>query len=173
MVRGNSPMCACAPSSARHRRRINMVAARGRRGRRRKMSIFDAAMRDEKAGILSSRSRGKSMARARRGLCRLRSVVARSSRRPSRELRAHTPLEPRRNGHSAPRVRVGREREHTRPHLEETFSIEGRTQAIPKRRAVVRARLADGTVREFVATVRIDTPQQRRAPRHAVFCRTS
>jgi aconitate hydratase len=44
---------------------------------------------------------------------------------------------------------------------EEMFSIEGLVAAIPNRKAVVRARRADGTVREFAATVRIDTPQER------------
>jgi aconitate hydratase len=49
---------------------------------------------------------------------------------------------------------------------EETYSIEGLSDAIAKRRAVVRAKRADGSVRELVATVRIDTPQEREYYRH-------
>jgi aconitate hydratase len=49
---------------------------------------------------------------------------------------------------------------------EETYSIEGLSDAIAKRRAVVRANRADGSVRELVATVRIDTPQEREYYRH-------
>jgi aconitate hydratase len=44
---------------------------------------------------------------------------------------------------------------------EETFSIEGLGEAIAKRRVIVRAKHADGSIRELVATVRIDTPQER------------
>jgi aconitate hydratase len=43
----------------------------------------------------------------------------------------------------------------------ETFSIEGLVEAIPERKAIVRAHRADGSLREFVAIVRIDTPQER------------
>jgi aconitate hydratase len=49
---------------------------------------------------------------------------------------------------------------------EEVFSIPGLASAIPKRRAIVCAKRADGSVREFVATVRIDTPQEREYYRH-------
>jgi aconitate hydratase len=49
---------------------------------------------------------------------------------------------------------------------EETFSVTGLAEAIPERKAVVHAKRADGSVREFVATVRIDTPQEREYYRH-------
>jgi aconitate hydratase len=49
---------------------------------------------------------------------------------------------------------------------EETYSVERLTEAISARKAIVRARYADGAVREFVATVRIDTPQEREYYRH-------
>ncbi len=49
---------------------------------------------------------------------------------------------------------------------EETFSFEGLALAIVERKVVVRALRAGGEVREFVATVRIDTPQEREYYRH-------
>jgi aconitate hydratase len=49
---------------------------------------------------------------------------------------------------------------------EETFSIESLAESIASRRVIVRARRADGSVRELVATVRIDTPQEREYYRH-------
>jgi len=49
---------------------------------------------------------------------------------------------------------------------EETFSMEGLADAIVKRKVVVRAKRPDGTVREFSATVRVDTPQEREYYRH-------
>jgi aconitate hydratase len=49
---------------------------------------------------------------------------------------------------------------------EETFSIEGLAEAIAERKVVVRAKRADGSVRELVATVRVDTPQEREYYRH-------
>jgi aconitate hydratase len=49
---------------------------------------------------------------------------------------------------------------------EETFSMEGLASAIVDRKVVVRAKRTDGTVREFSATVRVDTPQEREYYRH-------
>jgi aconitate hydratase len=49
---------------------------------------------------------------------------------------------------------------------EETFSIEHLADAVAKRKVAVKARGVDGKVREFVATVRIDTPQEREYYRH-------
>jgi aconitate hydratase len=49
---------------------------------------------------------------------------------------------------------------------EETFSVTELASAITERKAVVHAKRADGSVREFVATVRIDTPQEREYYRH-------
>jgi aconitate hydratase len=49
---------------------------------------------------------------------------------------------------------------------EETFGIANLVDAIPKRKARVTAKRSDGTSLEFVATVRIDTPQEREYYRH-------
>jgi aconitate hydratase len=49
---------------------------------------------------------------------------------------------------------------------EETFSIGGLAEAIAKRKVVVRAKRPDGSVRELVATIRVDTPQEREYYRH-------
>ncbi|HXX69548.1 MAG TPA: aconitate hydratase AcnA [Polyangiaceae bacterium] len=48
----------------------------------------------------------------------------------------------------------------------EVFSILGLDAAITARRATVQARGAGGTLREFMTTVRIDTPQEREYYRH-------
>jgi aconitate hydratase len=49
---------------------------------------------------------------------------------------------------------------------EETFAIEGLASAIPLRKVTVRAKSDAGRMVEFVATVRIDTPQEREYYRH-------
>jgi aconitate hydratase len=49
---------------------------------------------------------------------------------------------------------------------DETYSITGLADAIREQRAVVSAKRPDNTVREFVTTVRIDTPQEREYYRH-------
>jgi aconitate hydratase len=49
---------------------------------------------------------------------------------------------------------------------EETFSIEDLASAIASGKATVRAKSSDGSLREFVTTVRIDTPQEREYYRH-------
>jgi aconitate hydratase len=49
---------------------------------------------------------------------------------------------------------------------EETFSFEGLAAAIPLRKLTVRAKSADGKVKEFATTIRIDTPQEREYYRH-------
>ncbi len=49
---------------------------------------------------------------------------------------------------------------------EETFSVTDLADAIAERKAIVHARRADGSVREFLTTVRIDTPQEREYYRH-------
>jgi aconitate hydratase len=54
---------------------------------------------------------------------------------------------------------------------EETFSIEGLAEAIAKRKVVVRAKRPDGSVCELVATVRVDTPQEREYYRHGGILR--
>jgi aconitate hydratase len=49
---------------------------------------------------------------------------------------------------------------------EEVFSVENLAAAIPTRKAVVKATRKDGTSKEFTATIRIDTPQEREYYRH-------
>jgi aconitate hydratase len=49
---------------------------------------------------------------------------------------------------------------------EETFSVANLAAAIPTRKALVKATRKDGTVKEFTATVRIDTPQEGEYYRH-------
>ncbi len=49
---------------------------------------------------------------------------------------------------------------------EEIFSIEGLADAIPHRKVTVRAKNDAGRVVDFVATIRIDTPQEREYYRH-------
>jgi aconitate hydratase len=49
---------------------------------------------------------------------------------------------------------------------EETFAVEGLAAAIPLRKVTVRAKSDSGRVVEFVATIRIDTPQEREYYRH-------
>jgi len=81
------------------------------------MSIFDAARRYEKEGVALVILAGK---RVRLGLVtRLGGEGAappRRSRRHRRELRAHSPLEPGRNGRLAAAIRRRRQREHAGAH---------------------------------------------------------
>jgi aconitate hydratase len=49
---------------------------------------------------------------------------------------------------------------------EEVFSIEGLAGAVTSRKITVKAKGADGKTKEFAATVRIDTPQEREYYRH-------
>jgi aconitate hydratase len=49
---------------------------------------------------------------------------------------------------------------------EETFSFDDLASAIPDRKLKVRVLGADGKPRDFTATVRIDTPQEREYYRH-------
>jgi aconitate hydratase len=131
------------------------------------MSIFDAAMRYEKAGIplvvLAGKEYGSGSSRdwAAKGpkLLGVRAVLAESYERIHRSNLVGMgilPLEYEPGESAASLGLTG----------EETYSVEGLSEAISKRRAIVCARLADGTVREFVATVRIDTPQEREYYRH-------
>jgi aconitate hydratase len=131
------------------------------------MSIFDAAMRYQKAGVplfvLAGKEYGSGSSRdwAAKGpkLLGVRAVLAESYERIHRSNLVGMgilPLEYE-SGESATTLGLTGE---------EAFSVEGLAEAIPKRRAVVSARLADGTVREFVATIRIDTPQEREYYRH-------
>ncbi|HXN32232.1 MAG TPA: aconitate hydratase AcnA [Polyangiaceae bacterium] len=131
------------------------------------MSIFDAAMRYEKAGVplvvLAGKEYGSGSSRdwAAKGpkLLGVRAVLAESYERIHRSNLVGMGILPLEYeaGESATTLGLTGE---------EAYSIEGLAEAIPKRRAVVCARLADGTVREFAATVRIDTPQEREYYRH-------
>jgi aconitate hydratase len=49
---------------------------------------------------------------------------------------------------------------------EEVFSVEGLAAAVTARKVKVKAKGADGKTKEFTATVRIDTPQEREYYRH-------
>ncbi len=84
----------------------------------------------------------------------MRAVLAESYERIHRS-------QPGRHGHPAARVRAGGERRSLGLTGEEEYSIAGLKSAIAQRRVVVSAKHADGSVRELVATVRIDTPQER------------
>jgi aconitate hydratase len=131
------------------------------------MSIFDAAVRYEKAGIplvvLAGKEYGSGSSRdwAAKGpkLLGVRAVIAESYERIHRSNLVGMgilPLEYAPGESAAVLGLTG----------EETFSIGGLTDAIPTRKATVRARRADGAVREFTTTVRIDTPQEREYYRH-------
>jgi aconitate hydratase len=131
------------------------------------MSIFDAAMRYAKAGVplivLAGKEYGSGSSRdwAAKGpkLLGVRAVIAESYERIHRSNLVGMGILPLEYeaGESASTLGLTGE---------ETYSIETLTDAIAKRRAIVRARLADGAVREFAATVRIDTPQEREYYRH-------
>jgi aconitate hydratase len=130
-------------------------------------SIFEAAMRYAKSAvpliILAGKEYGSGSSRdwAAKGpkLLGVRAVVAESYERIHRSNLVGMgilPLEYASGENAASLGLTG----------EETYSIESLGDAIPNRRAVVRARRADGSSREFVATVRIDTPQEREYYRH-------
>jgi aconitate hydratase len=131
------------------------------------MSIFDAAMRYAKEGVplvvLSGKEYGSGSSRdwAAKGpkLLGVRAVIAESYERIHRSNLVGmgiVPLEYSPGENASTLGLTG----------EETFSVEGLGEAIPRRRATVRARLGDGREREFVVTVRIDTPQEREYYRH-------
>jgi aconitate hydratase len=131
------------------------------------MSIFDAAERYEKAGIplivLAGKEYGSGSSRdwAAKGpkLLGVRAVIAESYERIHRSNLVGMgilPLELTPGDTASTLGLTG----------EETYSMNGLSDAILERKAIVRARRADGTIREFVATVRIDTPQEREYYRH-------
>jgi aconitate hydratase len=143
------------------------LGAPGKSGVAETMSIFDAAMRYEKAGVplvvLAGKEYGSGSSRdwAAKGpkLLGVRAVIAESYERIHRSNLVGMgilPLEFAAGESAAVLGLTG----------EETFSIGGLTEAIPTRKTTVHARLADGTVREFTTTVRIDTPQEREYYRH-------
>jgi aconitate hydratase len=131
------------------------------------MTIFDAAMRYAKDGvslvILAGKEYGSGSSRdwAAKGtrLLGVRAVIAETFERIHRSNLVGMgvlPLEFR-SGESAASLGLGGE---------EAFSIANLEEAIVTRKATVRALAADGKVREFSATVRIDTPQEREYYRH-------
>jgi len=126
------------------------------------MSIFDAAMRYAKERvpliILAGKEYGSGSSRdwAAKGpkLLGVRAVIAESFERIHRSNLVGMgilPLELLPGQTAASLGLTG----------EELFSIRSLADAIAARKAVVRAQSADGSLREFVATLRIDTPQER------------
>jgi len=131
------------------------------------MSVYDAAMRYAKQGVplvvLAGKEYGSGSSRdwAAKGpkLLGVRAVIAESYERIHRSNLVGMGILPLEYspGDSASTLGLTGE---------ETFSITGLADAIAKRKVVVHAHRADGSVREFVATVRIDTPQEREYYRH-------
>jgi aconitate hydratase len=131
------------------------------------MTVYDAAVRYAKEGVplvvLAGKEYGSGSSRdwAAKGpkLLGIRAVVAESYERIHRSNLVGmgiVPLEYLPGDTAATLGLTG----------EESFAIEGLADAIAQRKATVRATAKDGTVREFVATVRIDTPQEREYYRH-------
>ncbi|MCL2447800.1 MAG: aconitate hydratase AcnA, partial [Polyangiaceae bacterium] len=131
------------------------------------MSIFDAAMRYAGEGvplvILAGREYGSGSSRdwAAKGpkLLGVRVVIAESFERIHRSNLVGMgilPLE----------FTPGENVASLRLTGEETYSIDGLEKAIASRKVTVRAAGKDGKAREFSASVRIDTPQEREYYRH-------
>jgi aconitate hydratase len=131
------------------------------------MSVYDAAVRYAKEGVplvvLAGKEYGSGSSRdwAAKGpkLLGVRAVIAESYERIHRSNLVGMgilPLEYAPGENASTLGLTG----------EETFSIEGLAEAITKRKVVVRAKRADGSVRELTATVRVDTPQEREYYRH-------
>jgi aconitate hydratase len=131
------------------------------------MSIFDAAERYAKEGvglmILAGKEYGSGSSRdwAAKGpkLLGVRAVIAESYERIHRSNLVGMgilPLEYSPGDSAASLGLTG----------EETFTVDGLVEAITSRKVTVHAKSASGALREFVATVRIDTPQEREYYRH-------
>jgi aconitate hydratase len=131
------------------------------------MSIFDAAMRYAKEGvplvILAGREYGSGSSRdwAAKGpkLLGVRAVIAESFERIHRSNLVGMGILPLELSAGETVASLGLTGE-------ETFSIAGLAEAVASRKVKVRAVAADGKAREFTATVRIDTPQEREYYRH-------
>jgi aconitate hydratase len=134
------------------------------------VSVYDAAMRYAKEGVplvvLAGKEYGSGSSRdwAAKGpkLLGVRAVIAESYERIHRSNLVGMGILPLEYapGESASTLGLTGE---------ETFSIEGLADAIPKRKVVVRATRGSGpssAVCEFVTTIRIDTPQEREYYRH-------
>jgi aconitate hydratase len=131
------------------------------------MSIFDAAVRYEKDRvplvILAGKEYGSGSSRDWAGkgpkLLGVRVVIAESYERIHRSNLVGMgvlPLEYSAGDNAASLGLTG----------EETFTVDGLGDAIATRKVTVHAKSANGKLREFVATVRIDTPQEREYYRH-------
>ncbi len=131
------------------------------------MSIFDAAVRYEKERvplvILAGKEYGSGSSRDWAGkgpkLLGVRVVIAESYERIHRSNLVGMgvlPLEYSPGDNAASLGLTG----------EETFTIDGLSEAIATRKVTVHAKSAGGRLREFIATVRIDTPQEREYYRH-------
>jgi aconitate hydratase len=131
------------------------------------MSVYDAAVRYAKEGVplavLAGKEYGSGSSRdwAAKGpkLLGVRLVIAESYERIHRSNLVGMGILPLEfaPGHTAASLGLTGE---------ETFTVENLAAAIPARKAVVKATRKDGTVKDFTATVRIDTPQEREYYRH-------
>jgi aconitate hydratase len=131
------------------------------------MSVYDAAVRYAKEGVplvvLAGKEYGSGSSRdwAAKGpkLLGIRAVIAESYERIHRSNLVGMGILPLEFGPGENAASLGLTGE-------ETFEIRGLSDAIAKRKVVVHAKRTDGSVREFTATVRIDTPQEREYYRH-------
>ncbi len=143
------------------------LGAPGAGGANETMSIFDAAVRYASAGVplvvLAGKEYGSGSSRdwAAKGpkLLGVRAVIAESYERIHRSNLVGMGILPLEYapGESASTIGLTGE---------ETFSIGQLAEAIAQRKAIVQAKRDDGAVSEFMATVRIDTPQEREYYRH-------
>ncbi|MDP9036323.1 MAG: aconitate hydratase AcnA [Myxococcota bacterium] len=131
------------------------------------MSIFDAAVRYQKDDvplvILAGKEYGSGSSRdwAAKGpkLLGIRAVIAESYERIHRSNLVGMGILPLEYTAGANATTLGLTGE-------ETFSFEGLAAAVIERKLVVRAVGGDGAIRDFVVTLRIDTPQEREYYRH-------
>ena len=131
------------------------------------MSVYDAAVRYAKEGValivLAGKEYGSGSSRdwAAKGpkLLGVRAVIAESYERIHRSNLVGMGILPLEYAPGENATTLGLTGE-------ETFSVEGLAEAISKRKVVVRAKRPDGSVCELVATVRVDTPQEREYYRH-------
>jgi aconitate hydratase len=148
-------------------RYLGKQAEQGEGGSGPTISIFDAAVRYAKEGvplvILAGKEYGSGSSRdwAAKGpkLLGVRAVIAESYERIHRSNLVGMGILPLEYAPGENASTLGLSGE-------ETYSIGGLAVAISKHKAVVCAKRRDGSVREFVATVRIDTPQEREYYKH-------
>jgi aconitate hydratase len=131
------------------------------------MSVYDAAVRYAKEGVplavLAGKEYGSGSSRdwAAKGpkLLGVRLVIAESYERIHRSNLVGMGILPLQYSPGETAASLGLTGE-------ETFTIEGLATAVASGKVVVEARRNDGTLREFSAVVRIDTPQEREYYRH-------